>query len=230
MTGSENAANDDQVPAWARRTAGESRWWATTALVGMLVLQYFLPDQFTPGPRWLVPGIGFVLVIVLIATRSFRIDREEMWLRRLGLSLTALLAFSMVWAVYHLVIGLIDGAVSDNAAGLLTSGGAVWLSNVLVFGLWYWELDRGGPVARAHAQKPYPDFLFVQMQNPSLADPDWEPNFLDYLYLSFTNATAFSPTDVMPMSRWAKTTMMVQSAISLITVSLVIARAVNVLK
>lgn len=196
----------------------------------MLVLQYFLPQEFTPGPRWLVPGIGLVLVIVLIAARSFRIDREEMWLRRLGLSLMALLAFSMVWSVYHLVKGLIDGVVSDNAAGLLTSGGAVWLSNVLVFGLWYWELDRGGPAARAHARKPYPDFLFVQMQNPNLADPDWEPNFLDYLYLSFTNATAFSPTDVMPMTRWAKTTMMVQSAISLITVSLVIARAVNVLK
>ncbi|WP_405494400.1 hypothetical protein [Nocardia sp. NBC_00511] len=229
-----NTAGDDTtdnpVPAWARRTAGESRWAATAAIVGILALQFFLPEQFVPGPRWLVPSIGLVLLIVLIIGNPVRVDREEMRLRRLGLCLMALLGFAMVWSVAHLVRGLINGSVSDNAAGLLTSGGAVWLTNVLVFALWYWELDRGGPAARAHARKPYPDFLWVQMQNPDLADPEWEPEFPDYLYLSFTNATAFSPTDVMPMSRWAKSLMMAQSLISLITVSLVIARAINVLK
>jgi uncharacterized membrane protein len=110
------------------------------------------------------------------------------------------------------------------------TGAAIWLTNVIVFALWYWEFDRGGPVARALARKPLPDFQFVQMQSPELAHPDWEPAFMDYLYLSFTNATAFSPTDVLPLSRWAKATMLLQSAISLVTVALVIARAVNVLK
>lgn len=199
-------------------------------MVGLLGLQYFLPDELTPGPRWVVPAVGAVLLLVLVAASPYRLDREEMRLRRLGLLLMALLGFTMIWAVLRLVQGLIDGSVSDNAGGLLASGAGVWLSNFLVFALWYWEFDRGGPAARAHARKSYPDFLFVQMQNPDLADPEWEPQFLDYLYLSFTNATAFSPTDVMPMSRWAKLTMMVQSGISLITVSLVIARAVNVLK
>ncbi|MEV6769451.1 hypothetical protein AB0N05_12580 [Nocardia sp. NPDC051030] len=240
MTGSDNQGSDalssndptddDQVPAWARRTTGESRWLATGAVVGIIAFQFLLPNQFTPHPAWLIPALGVVLMVILWIGNPIRIDREESWLRRCSLALTVLLAFAMSWSVYHLVLGLIDGTVSDNARGLLSSGVEVWLTNVLVFALGYWELDRGGPAARAHGRKPFPDFLFVQMQNPDLADPEWEPSFVDYLYLSFTNATAFSPTDVMPMSRWAKLAMMAQSGISLITVSLVIARAVNVLK
>jgi hypothetical protein len=101
---------------------------------------------------------------------------------------------------------------------------------VIVFGLWYWEFDRGGPVARADATRTYPDFQFVQMTNPQLAPPDWEPVSGDYLYPSFTNAAAFSPTDVMPLTRWAKIAMTVQSAVSIVTVALVVARAVNILK
>ena len=101
---------------------------------------------------------------------------------------------------------------------------------MIVFSLWYWDLDRGGPVARAHAMRAHPDFLFPQMASPELAPPDWEPLFVDYFYTSFTNATAFSPTDVMPLSRWAKLAMMLQSAVSLATLALVIARAVNILK
>ncbi len=199
-------------------------------MIGFLVLQYYLPQQITPTPNWLVPLLGFVVIVVLVVGSPFRLDREEQWLRHLSLTMMALLGFAMVYSVTHLVEALIDGSVSNNPGGLLTSGGAVWLSNVLVFALWYWEFDRGGPAARAHGRKKYPDFAFVQMQNPGLAPDDWEPQFPDYLYLSFTNATAFSPTDVMPMSWWAKLMMMVQSAISLVTMSLVIARAVNVLK
>ncbi|WP_458690063.1 hypothetical protein [Nocardia tengchongensis] len=225
-----NDADDDEVPAWARRTAGESRWAATAAVVGILVVQYFLPEEFSAGPSWIVPTIGLALLVVLVIANPVRLDREEVRLRRFSLLLMALLGFGMVWSVAHLVRSLINGSAANDAAGLLSSGGAVWLSNVLVFALWYWDLDRGGPAARAQARKPYPDFLWVQMQNPDLTDPDWEPEFPDYLYLSFTNATAFSPTDVMPMTRWAKLLMMVQSAISLVTVSLVVARAVNVLK
>jgi uncharacterized membrane protein len=100
---------------------------------------------------------------------------------------------------------------------------------VIVFALWYWELDRGGPAARAAARKVHPDFLFPQMTTPELVDPDWEPEFVDYLFLAFTNATAFSPTDTMPMSRWAKLAMMAQASVSVVVVALVIARAVNIL-
>jgi uncharacterized membrane protein len=113
---------------------------------------------------------------------------------------------------------------------LLLTGASIWFTNVIVFGIWYWEFDRGGPVERAAATRPYPDFLFPQMTSPELAPPDWEPGFIDYLYVSFTNATAFSPTDVLPMTRWTKLTMLAQSAISVVTVALVIARAVNILQ
>jgi uncharacterized membrane protein len=113
---------------------------------------------------------------------------------------------------------------------LLLIGGAIWLTNVIVFGMWYWNLDRGGPAARAQALKPYPDFLFPQMTVVDLSPPDWQPEFFDYLYLSFTNAAAFSPTDTMPLARWAKLAMMLQSIVSLGTVVLVIARAVNIFK
>jgi hypothetical protein len=99
----------------------------------------------------------------------------------------------------------------------------------VAFALWYWEFDRGGPFARAAGERPHPDFLFPQMATPEVTHPDWEPYFVDYLYVSFTNATAFSPTDTMPMSRWAKGLMAVQSAVALSTVALVVARAVNIL-
>jgi uncharacterized membrane protein len=122
------------------------------------------------------------------------------------------------------------GVLPLTPAALLATGGAIWATNVIVFALWYWELDRGGPVARAHATRVHPDFLFAQLQSPDLAPADWEPAFADYLYVSFTNAAAFSPTDVLPLSRWAKLTMMLQSVVSLATVVLVIARAVNILK
>jgi uncharacterized membrane protein len=109
-------------------------------------------------------------------------------------------------------------------------GAAVWLTNIIVFALWYWEFDRGGPVARAQGTKPHPYFLFPQMESPHLAHEHWEPAFADYLYLAFTNATAFSPTDAMPLSRWSKMAMLTQSAVSLVTVALVISRAVGLFK
>ncbi|MFI9506139.1 hypothetical protein [Nocardia sp. NPDC052566] len=237
---------DDDVPAWQRRTDGESRIMATAAVIVLIGLQFVLPRNFLPDPMWVLPALETLLLVVLvIATpvriprnekwlraivNSARITREDKWLRVAGLVLIGLLSLATVWSADRLVLGLIDGTLSDDPARLLGSGGAVWLTNVGVFALWYWEFDRGGPAARANARKPLPDFLFVQMQNPELAPREWEPEFVDYLYLSFTNATAFSPTDVMPMSRWAKAAMMLQSAVSLILVVLVIARAINVLK
>ncbi|WP_036497873.1 MULTISPECIES: DUF1345 domain-containing protein [Nocardia] len=231
MSGSGNdSSNGDEIPAWKRRTAGESRWAATAAMVGIIVLQLLLPHHFQLRPIWLLPLLEVLLLIVLVVSSPVRLDREEIWLRWCGLAMSALLGIATAWSVFRLVAGLIDGTLSNDPPVLLGSGAAIWLTNVTVFALWYWEFDRGGPAARAHAREPLPDFLFVQMQNRDLAPADWEPEFLDYLYLSFTNATAFSPTDVMPMTRWAKTLMMAESALSLITAALVIARAVNVLK
>jgi hypothetical protein len=129
-----------------------------------------------------------------------------------------------------LIHGLIEGTSGSNPNALLGDGAAIYVTNIIVFGLWYWEFDRGGPVARAQATRQFPDFLFVQMMNPELAPPGWSTKIYDYLWLSYTNATAFSPTDIMPMSRWAKQLMTLQSAISLVTVALVVARAVNILK
>jgi hypothetical protein len=106
----------------------------------------------------------------------------------------------------------------------------LWATNVLLFSLWYWELDRGGPIAREQQKTAFPDFLFPQMIDPQFAPSDWRPMMLDYLYVSFTNATAFSPTDTMPLSRWAKLLMAVQSGTSLATLGLVVARAVNILQ
>jgi uncharacterized membrane protein len=151
----------------------------------------------------------------------------------LGLSLVAAAsvatASSAVKLVGELLRNTAQNGALDSAGPLLRIGGGIWLTNVIVFALWYWELDRGGPVARACGTRSHTDFLFAQMTAPEFVDKDWEPAFIDYLYLSFTNATAFSPTDTLPLSRWAKLTMMFQSAVSLATVALVVARAVNVL-
>lgn len=119
---------------------------------------------------------------------------------------------------------------SRSAGELLSSAGDIYLTNIIAFGLLYWEVDRGGPVARAYADMPDPDFAFPQMSNQHLAPLHWEPGIGDYLYLSLTNATAFSPTDTMPLTQKAKLLMGVQSSIALITIGLAIARVANILK
>ncbi len=151
-------------------------------------------------------------------------------LRIASLSLIAVMSLSNATSGGRLIVDLVRAQGIKDPAQLLLTGGAIWLTNVIVFGLWYWEFDRGGPVERAAGTKPYPDLVFPQMTSPDLAPADWEPGFVDYLYTSFTNAMAFSPTDVMPMTRWAKLTMLTQSLISVVILVLVIARAVNILK
>jgi hypothetical protein len=127
-----------------------------------------------------------------------------------------------------LLVDLVKGSkVTDSAASLLASGALIWLGTALVFGLLYWELDSGGPLARYHRKRAYPDFAFPQQLNPDLAPPDWRPRYVDYLVLGITTGTAFSPTDVMPMAAWAKLSMALQSLISLTVIGLVVARAVN---
>lgn len=223
------AAHQVHVPAWLRPTLGENRWPVAATIVVAIALQMVLPDQLVLQSRWLLPGLELILLVALVVANPTRLHRESPTLRAGSLILAALLSLANAWSASLLVLRLVQGQQGRDAAPLLANGVAIWLTNIIAFALWYWQFDRGGPAARAHARHPLPDFQFVQMQNPELAHPDWEPEFIDYLYLSFTNATAFSPTDVMPLSRWAKLTMLAQALISLITVALVIARAVNIL-
>lgn len=217
-------------PAWLRRTAEEPRLPVIFAVLVAIGLQFVVPDTLAFRPQWLVPGLEFLLLISIILIRQTSMDWTARIVRWLGLALVAAASFATAWSAVRLAWELINSQGGDSALSLLRNGGAIWLTNVIVFALWYWEMDRGGPVARAHGTHKHTDFLFSQMTAPELVSPDWEPGFVDYFYLSFTNATAFSPTDTLPLSRWAKVLMMSQSAVSLLTVALVVARAVNILK
>lgn len=216
------------IPAWLRETDAENRWPASVAILAAAGLQLLLPERLGLGPRWGLPALELVLLGVLIGVNPVRLTREHPGLRTLSLVLVAVLAVANGGSIVLLVHRIVNGS-SLSATQLLASGFNVWFQNVIVFGLWYWELDRGGPAARRAGRHAYADFLFPQMASPGVANEHWEPQFVDYLYLSFTNSTAFSPTDTMPMSRWAKLLMLLQSAVSLVTVALVAARAVNIL-
>ena len=218
------------LPAWRRRTQGELRWpVALTTALG-IGLQVAVPGKLVlVTPAWIFPAAQGALLIVLIMANPQRIDRESTILRSLSLVLAAMLSLANGYSVAALAVGITRGTMGRTAGQLLITGGVIWLTNVIAFALWYWEFDRGGPVARALNLKRYPDFQFPQMVSPEMAPSDWEPAFFDYFYLAFTNATAFSPTDVMPLSRWAKAAMTVQTVISIVTVALVVSRAVNIL-
>lgn len=225
-----HASGSGVTPTWRRASLGESRWPASGAVVAAIALQFALPERLTLAQSWAIPAVEGVMLLALTIANPGRISRHSPGTRALSLAMIAAMTFANIWSAARLVRGLVNGTEGTNPTALLTTGAAIWLTNVVVFCLWYWEFDRGGPGARAQAREHHPDFVFAQMQSPELAPHDWQPTFTDYLYLSFTNATAFSPTDTLPFTRWAKLTMMTQSAVSLITVGLVIARAVNILK
>jgi uncharacterized membrane protein len=218
------------APAWRRHTHGEQRWPSALAIVVMIGLQLLLPERFSAGPRWVLPVVEVAIIAILIAANPGRMERSTPPLRRLGLSLIIIASIGNAWSVGVLVVDITTGQNVGSAAQLLASGLDVWVINVLTFSVWYWEFDRGGPLERALGSHKFPDLLFPQMTAPSMATPDWEPQYLDYLYLAFTNSTAFSPTDTLPLSRWVKFVMLLQSLISLVTAALVVAKAVNALQ
>lgn len=218
------------LPAWRRATAGEHRLPVALAVVLAIALQVVLPSQLEVHPTWLLPSLESLLLLGLVAANPMRIDRTSTILRSASVALTALISLANAWSTGQLIRGLVSGTESNHASVLLARGANVYITNILVFALWYWEWDTGGPVARSRGLRAYPDFLFPQMAQPELTPPGWKPTFLDYLYVSFTNASAFSPTDTMPLSRWAKMLMLLQSLVALLTVVFVVARAVNVLK
>jgi hypothetical protein len=222
-----SATTDVTTPA-TTAPRPEPRWPVVVAVIAAVALQVALPGRFAPGHR-AVPLLELVLLVALVVADPGRIDRGSAWLRRAGVVLVLMITVSNVWSAVRLVLAIVAGA-DDDPVALLSSGAAIWATNVVVFGLWFWEVDGGGPYERVHAPRRHPSFAFPQTQDPALAPPGWSARFVDYLYLSFTNATAFSPTDVMPLARWAKLTMMGQAAVSLAITALVVARAIGLFK
>jgi hypothetical protein len=207
----------------------ESRWPASLAVITALALYVTLPEHFVLGPRWVVPALELALLVPLSIIAPRRTYDEAKWRRIAAIALIAIINAANVASLVFLVNFLISSGVKATGVQLLLSSTEIWLTNILVFALWYWELDRGGPRHRLIASTRGADFLFPQMVTPACATTGWMPRFVDYFYVAFTNATAFSPTDTMPLTPVAKMLMAVQSLTSLLTVALVAARAVNIL-
>ena len=208
---------------------GERRWPAASGVLFLVVLPFLLPERLTLGPSWLLPACQAVFLVAIVIGDPGRIDNRSGAMRRLSIGLLGLFILGDLTMTTVLVDELIHGSPELNEAGpLLATGAVIWIYNNVLFGLLYWELDGGGPAERAFSPKPYPDLAFPEHMNPEIRPPRWRPVFLDYLYLGLTNGLAFSPTDVMPRAHWAKTAMAVQSLVSLVILSLVIARAVNI--
>jgi uncharacterized membrane protein len=192
-------------------------------------LQVLLPKRLTVGPRWLLPALESALLIGLALASPARLQGEHHMRRRIAIGLTALVSAANITSLALLSHELLHHG-SPNGRQLIISGSLIWLTNVLIFGLWYWETDRGGPGRRAAGRDGPPDFLFPQMNDDRIEPTNWRPQFIDYLYVSLTNALALSPTDTMPLSPVAKGIMGVQSLVSLVTIGLIVARAVNILQ
>lgn len=214
---------------WHKPHDGEHRFPVSLVALIVILLQYLLPNNLSLSYQHLICFAELALLIALFIASPKRIHTHHSPTRNLSLMLTTTMTVSNTASAILLIQNLISGGIT-SATELLASGGSIWLTNIVIFSLWFWDLDRGGPGARAEAIESHPDFIFPQMSDPDYAPDHWHPNFFDYLYMSFTNASAFSPTDVLPLSRWAKMLMLIQSVTSLLTVGLVIARAVNILQ
>jgi len=207
---------------------GDPLWPPQLAVALAIALNLGLAKEVTVGPRWVLPGVEAVLLAWLVYMAPSRATEHSKRRRRFSLIVIGLVSLTNVVTLGLLVHFLVNGGKVDGHQ-LILSGTLAWVTNVLLFAVWYWELDRGGPAARFLEPDRLPDFQFPQMENPHLAPEGWRPGFVDYLYTSMTNATAFSPTDTMPLTPIAKTLMGVQSLAALVTVGLVVARAVNIL-
>jgi uncharacterized membrane protein len=206
----------------------EAFWPIQVTVVAAIGLQIGLSKRLTVGPSWLLPALEGVLLIGLSMATPRQLEHEHTARRRTAIALTAFVSAANVFSLVELTHFLLHSN-PPNGHELIVSGMLIWLTNFLIFALWYWELDRGGPGRRAAGHDGPPDFLFPQMSDDRIEPRFWRPQFLDYLYVSLTNATAFSPTDTMPLTPMAKMIMGVQSIVSLVTLGLVISRAVNIL-
>ncbi len=223
-----------------RKTHPEARWPAAAGLLVALAFYAALPSEFWPPLRYLVVGIGLLLLIPLIVLNPRRLDRETKWSRRLSLGQAILLLTANSFALVQLIGQLVNASKQDGPP-LLLAAVQVWITNVILYALVYWELDRGGPVARRLQPRgdiPPADFRFPQDEDHdavtevavrSSMKSDWVPGFIDYLYFSLSNSMAFSPTDSMPLSHRAKILMGLESFTGFVILALVIARGVSLL-
>ncbi|WP_420750918.1 hypothetical protein [Rhodococcus sp. O3] len=214
----------------SRSPRAEQRWTASAFVLVSMAVPFLLPAHYSPGYTWLLPVIEGSVLVALVVVDPGRIDRPGRWVRALSVALVVVIAAGAAWSAARLVWDLLHSSPTATVAtDLLLSGALVWMQTVLAFGFLYWELDGGGAVNRHLRPRPHPDLAFPQQLEPELAPPGWRPVFADYLSLALTNATTFGPADVLPLARWAKLTMAVQSLLSLVILGLVVANAVNLL-
>jgi uncharacterized membrane protein len=208
--------------------ATEPFWPVQATVLGAIGLQLLLPERLTAGPTWLVPALEAALFLGLFMATPRELEGEHRRRRAMALALTAFVSAANIFSLGALTHFLLHHHVPEGRP-LITAGVLIWLTNFLIFALWYWELDRGGPGKRAAGHDEAPDFLFPQMTDDRIEPLEWRPKFIDYLYVSLTNAAAFSPTDTMPLTPMAKSIMGIQSLVSLVTIGLIVSRAVNIL-
>lgn len=208
--------------------SAEPRWPASLALIACVVLYVVLPDRLVVGPRWLVPVI-IVLPLIPLSAYHHRQPMTSPLARQCTIALISLITLANVTSVWLLVQRLLNTSVSQGR-NLIYSAVSIWITNVIIYGIWFWEIDRGGPHLRAVADSTRFDIQFPQMENPQFAPSAWRPKFTDYLYTSFANGTSFAPADAMPLTRRAKMLFASESVVSLLTISVVAARAVNILR
>ncbi|GAC1654367.1 MAG: hypothetical protein NVS9B12_04890 [Vulcanimicrobiaceae bacterium] len=216
----------------------EPRWHASVAVVLALALYMTLPSKVTFGPSYVLPLLVLGLLIPLSILAPYR-HNETKWQRVASIALIAIVNLYNVLSVLLLVLQLTNPTEPHKSGGeLLQAGVQIWATNILVFGLWYWELDSGGPEQRSHAgnaaEFQAPDFQFPQMvgggQGPAMCvETGWKPLFVDYIFLAFNTATALSPADTMPLTRMAKMLMMTESVISFATIAVIVSRSINIL-
>jgi uncharacterized membrane protein len=206
----------------------EPFWPCELAILAAIALQLTLPRRLVIGPTYLVPALEAALLVGMFFATPRELEFEHPRRRRVALGMIGFVSAANIYSLTELSKFLLHNTV-ENGHELLVSGVVIWLTNFLIFGLWYWELDRGGPGKRAAGADEPPDFLFPQMADDTIEPRGWRPKFIDYLYVSLTNATAFSPTDTMPLTPMAKSVMGIQSVVSLVTLGLIVSRAVNIL-
>lgn len=206
----------------------EPFWTVQLAILAAIALQVLLPSRLTVGPHWLIPSLEGALLIGMFFATPRELEGEHPLRRAVAIGLTAFVSAANIYSLVTLSRTLIEHNIASGRE-LILAGALIWLTNVLIFGIWYWELDRGGPGKRAAGHDGPPDFLFPQMSDDTIEPRGWRPKFIDYLYVAMTNATAFSPTDTMPLSGLAKSVMSIQALVSLVTIGLIVSRAVNIL-
>ena len=197
------------------------------AVLVAIILQSTAPENGRLVPWWIVPAIELLLLAVAMIRDPGRIDRRGPGSQRATIALAAAMTIATVVGIAVLIVDILDTNLIVTANSILGRGAALWVTNVIAFSFWYWIFDRGGPGERAAGSGIAPSFAFPENATPELAPDGWQPRYHDYLYLSFTNSTAFSPTDTLPIQAWAKMAMLAESVLSLITAIMVIARAIN---